>query len=163
MSHTMPEVGYVKRADDTTYVQTTRSRKSTAVGDIVPLNRGNILDDIKLLQKYVSSVNSNVTSLGDKHAELISSETDEIKDQLHNISYFLCSMRESLFVFSSCDFCKVPPECPTETMKCPADDSKVDDSVKAPKRQNTTEGKDVPDTSNSTVLAEVTPKQVPDN
>ena len=65
------------------------SRKSRTVGDIVPINCGQLMTDLDLMQKQISELKVNVSDLGDAHSQLISSKTDEIGDKLHTLLYFV--------------------------------------------------------------------------
>lgn len=83
-------------------------RKSKAVGDITPLNRGLLLRDIEILQKKIDSIGLDVQEMGDAHAELISSKTKIIFDKVHDAGYYLVGMRESLFDSHNL-YAQIPP------------------------------------------------------
>ena len=79
------------------------SHKSRSVGDIVPLNRGQLMTDLDLMQKQISDLKLKVSDLGDVHSQQISSKTDEIEEKLHTLLYFVLGMRESLFQRHQCN------------------------------------------------------------
>ena len=89
------------------------SRKSRSVGDIIPLNRGQLMTDLDLMQKQISELKQKVTGLGDVHSQQISSKTDEIGEKLHTLEYFVSGIRESLFHKHQVDVhvCPPPPQC----------------------------------------------------
>ena len=68
------------------------SRKSKAVGDIVPLNRAKLLVDYSLLSEQVENIKLQVSEVGDEFAEKISSKTDKILLDVHKMEYFICGM-----------------------------------------------------------------------
>ena len=88
------------------------SRKSRTVGNIVPINRGQLMTDLDLMQKQISELKVNISDLGDAHSQLISSKTDEIGDKLHTLLYFVSGVRESLFQkhHVDVDVCPPPPQ-----------------------------------------------------
>ena len=73
------------------------SRKSRSVGDIVPLNCGQLMTDLDLMQKQISELKQKVTDLGDAHSQQISGKTDEIGEKLHTLEYFISGICELLF------------------------------------------------------------------
>ena len=73
------------------------SRKSRKVCDIVPINRGQLMTDLDLMQKHISELKVNVSDLGDAYSQLISSKTDDIGNKLHTLLYFVSGVHESLF------------------------------------------------------------------
>ena len=73
------------------------SLKSKAVGDIVPLNCAKLLVDYTLLSEQLENIKLQVAEIGDEFAEKISSKMNKILLDVHNMDYFICGMRESLF------------------------------------------------------------------
>ena len=89
------------------------SHKSRSVGNIVPLNCGQLMTDLDLMQKQISEFKQKVTDLGDAHSQQISSKTDEIGEKLHTLEYFISGICESLFNRHHVDVhvCPPPPQC----------------------------------------------------
>ena len=73
------------------------SRKSEAVGDIVPLDCGKLLVDYTLLSEQLENITLQVSEIGDEFAEKISSKTNRILFDAHKMEYFICGMHNSLF------------------------------------------------------------------
>ena len=86
------------------------SRKSRTIGSIVPINCGQLMTDVDLMQKQISELKVNVSDLGDAHSQLISSKTDEIGDKLHVLLYFVSGVHESLFEKQQVDVDVCPPQ-----------------------------------------------------
>ena len=97
------------------------SRKSRTIGDIVPINCGQLMTDLDLMQKQISELKVNVSDLGDAHSQLISIKTDEIGDKLHTLLYFVSGVCESLFQKQQVDVdvCPPPPPQPDGTVNVP--------------------------------------------
>ena len=73
------------------------SRKSQYVGDYVPLDRGGLDFDISIVRNNLSKLRQQIASLGDEYPEQISDKTDKLLIEVHQMDYFLLSMKQKLY------------------------------------------------------------------
>ena len=88
------------------------SRKSQYVGDYVPLDRGGLDFDISIVRNNLSKLRQQIASLGDKYPEQISDKTDKLLIEVHQMDYFLLSMKQKLYdqpIDDDDDETKAPP------------------------------------------------------